>query len=139
MRLGEKVLGHLFSDPKRKSASISDSNMSLSARAAETIKSCAPLLRSCGTEVTGRMYRTTFADHPEFRGLFNMSDLRHLTDNNVGPECSLQVRIYTYYVLLACPVADSKCVIPDRTFLCENYAQPILLADPQKGVLKHDS
>ncbi len=65
--------------------------MGLSDKAIRAMKASVPLLESSGVEITGRMYGRMMPENPALKGMFNMSHLRHVTDNNVGPENSLQV------------------------------------------------
>ena len=65
--------------------------MGLSDKTIKILKASVPLLEASGLEITGRMYSRMIPGNPELKGQFNLSHLRHVTDNNVGPESSLQV------------------------------------------------
>ncbi len=65
--------------------------MGLSENTIKILKASVPLLESSGLEITGRMYSRMIPANPQLKSQFNMSHLRHVTDNNVGPESSLQV------------------------------------------------
>ena len=73
--------------------------MSLSESTVKVLKASVPLLESHGLEITGRMYSKMMAEEPQLKGQFNMSHLVHVTNNNLGPDSSLQVNALCAVVL----------------------------------------